>query len=308
MPHVPFDSSHSTHIPPEELAAFVGPNAQKYLRKWGTERPESRVNWHWVAFFFAPFWFAYRKMYPWLFGLIAIGFINFFFMPKLAANFINLTIAVLSALFAYPIYYRHARAKIARVKDSNADPSTLTEEIRRAGGTSPLALTLVIIGYVVVWVVIVVFYVLVAVQTVTSTQTSTSRSSSFDRAATSTPSSSVESNLSAIDPATLSIGTSFDEKSPNLDVSGTDYRVGKDLYLRVAAPASDNAFAATKLTFRLEKQMDKTWQEIDTVDVDVKPDWNVYVEPFSVSASGTYLVRVLKGPEVYGEIQFTVKP
>jgi hypothetical protein len=307
MTYHPSDSSQSVQIPPEELAAFVGPNAEHYLRKWGSERPESKVNWHWVALLFAPFWFAYRKMYLWMFGLIVIRLITFVFIPRLYGNAISLVVAVLAALFAYPLYYRHAKAKIARVKLANTNPSTLMEEIKRAGGTSPLALTLTIVGYTVVLVALVVLYALIAVQSVTSTQTSVKQTSPASSAATNTSTSSSAPSMSTIDPATLSIGTSYDEKSQNLDVSGTDYHVGKNLYLRVAAPASDNAFNVTKLTFRLEKRSGQTWKEVDSMDVDVKPEWNVYVEPFTIPESGTYLVQVLKGSNFYGEVQFDVK-
>ncbi len=304
----PSDSYESVQIPPEELAAFVGPNAEKYLRKWGTDRPESKVNWHWVALLFAPFWFAYRKMYLWMFGLIVIRLITFLFIPKPYNNIINLVVAVLAALFAYPLYYRHAKAKISRVKSANTNPSTLMEELKRAGGTSPLALTLTIVGYVLVVVAVIVFYALIAYQYVTSTQTSAKQTSFSSTAVTNTATSSSAASMSSIDPATLAIGTSYDEKSQNLDVSGTDYHAGKDLYLRVAAPASDNAFAVSKLTFRLEKKSGQTWKEVDTIDVDVKPEWNVYVEPFTIPEPGTYLVQVLKGSDFYGEIQIDVKP
>ena len=46
----------------EEAASFVRINAFKYLRNFFYAKSK-RKTWNWAAFFFAPYWFFYRKMY-----------------------------------------------------------------------------------------------------------------------------------------------------------------------------------------------------------------------------------------------------
>ncbi|MBE7098460.1 DUF2628 domain-containing protein [Bacillus cereus] len=51
-------------ISPQQLHTVVQKNTAYYDFKWGkVENPAQGNTWNWVAFFFPPFWLAYRKMY-----------------------------------------------------------------------------------------------------------------------------------------------------------------------------------------------------------------------------------------------------
>jgi len=57
-----FDSYiDSVHI--NLVANMVGPNAYKYIEKFKAMEMGKKVSFNWAAFFFAPYWFFYRKLY-----------------------------------------------------------------------------------------------------------------------------------------------------------------------------------------------------------------------------------------------------
>lgn len=67
-----------TEIGELALSAFVGSKYFTYYKhKWAKLNPQNKSAWNWAAFFFAPFWLAYRKMHrgAWLFllGIAVFG-------------------------------------------------------------------------------------------------------------------------------------------------------------------------------------------------------------------------------------------
>lgn len=46
-----------------DTAEFIGVNAQSYIPKfYKMQQEKKKLSWNWAAFFFAPYWFFYRKM------------------------------------------------------------------------------------------------------------------------------------------------------------------------------------------------------------------------------------------------------
>jgi hypothetical protein len=94
----------------DELAAFIGGKAQKYLLKFrkfavdGIDR--FAATWHWPAFLAGFWWLLYRKMYLWAFVYLILLFIPY---ANIAAW---ITLAVSGNFF----YYRYARGEILRAK------------------------------------------------------------------------------------------------------------------------------------------------------------------------------------------------
>ena len=135
-----------------ELRAFVGDAADDYLKKWiGLRSGGSRfAGFNFVALFFGPAWYLYRKMY-WETGVV---FLTEFFLsysligimlafgfqvepsPESLGVLILLAwgLGVLVALIANPLYYRRARLEIARRVAVPEDKRL--EQIAKRGGTS----------------------------------------------------------------------------------------------------------------------------------------------------------------------------
>lgn len=50
----------------KDYASVVQKNSQSYIPKFmRMSKTGAKNSWNWAAFFFAPFWFVYRKMYGW---------------------------------------------------------------------------------------------------------------------------------------------------------------------------------------------------------------------------------------------------
>jgi type IV pilus assembly protein PilA len=125
---------------------------------------ESRVGWHWPAFFVTTFWFIYRKM--WLPGLL-----NFFWpvisfvigailvavlgVPAGLVVYLLLLLApsILLPMFANAIYRHHVHRRIADLRpDIAASAERRMARLERDGGTSAGAVAGAVAGGVFVYV------------------------------------------------------------------------------------------------------------------------------------------------------------
>jgi hypothetical protein len=122
----------------EELALFIGPNADSFRGAWEATRAKNldgrggiAFKFCWPAFLFGFAWFLYRKM--WAFGLlllivpVALGF-----MFESPGGSMGVAIAV--SLFAKSMYVQHALPKIEEARAGGGGG----EAVRAAGGVSIL--------------------------------------------------------------------------------------------------------------------------------------------------------------------------
>lgn len=134
----------------------IGAHRQDYyLRRFEAfDRTGTRFGWHWPAFFCTFWWLMYRKMW----GRAAL----YFFVPNLIAFAIGATAAVAPGLtvFAYGAYllglfvippmisnagyYRHCRKLIANARSTSDHPQVQLTVLAGKGGTSQVALVLVL--------------------------------------------------------------------------------------------------------------------------------------------------------------------
>jgi hypothetical protein len=98
--------------------------------------------WHWPAFFFAPWWLLYRKMYLWA-GLAFIVSLKFQAV---------LLVHAACGLAGYYLYYRRARAAILALKRATPD-GDIRGRCMDAGGVhgwvpvlAPILLGLILAG------------------------------------------------------------------------------------------------------------------------------------------------------------------
>jgi len=119
---------------------FVGKNQDYYFKKW------KKVNtWNWAAFFLAPFWLGYRKMYQYLlilFGAyLAIDGILVTLLPSLyesSGNSISIGVAAFFGIQGNALYKKHMRQQIAKIESVTNDDHDRLHRIEKAGGTSGL--------------------------------------------------------------------------------------------------------------------------------------------------------------------------
>ncbi|MCH5190702.1 MAG: DUF2628 domain-containing protein [Oscillospiraceae bacterium] len=89
-----FPKEIDNEVSTEEAASFVRVNAFKYLRNFFYAK-SNRKTWNWAAFFFAPYWFFYRKMY------------------KLGVIFMSLLIVVVAICSVQSPYIKYQRESLA---------------------------------------------------------------------------------------------------------------------------------------------------------------------------------------------------
>jgi len=117
-------------IPEDDLAAFVGKNAEKYLAKFRSFRQDGSdsfaVTWHWPAFFFSFWWSLYRKMYGWAVLVLFLGLIPYL-------GFLSMIAYGISGNY---IYYRHARQKVREITAQPMSPVERSAALARTGGVN----------------------------------------------------------------------------------------------------------------------------------------------------------------------------
>jgi len=93
----------------EEYTKFIGKNYHVFIPKFEqfSITPMSfHASWNWPAFFFAPWWFLYRKMYLWA----LLSFIS------LCIPYLNFAAWIAWAVAANDLYYKYIQKKIAELK------------------------------------------------------------------------------------------------------------------------------------------------------------------------------------------------
>lgn len=126
----------------DEIAAFVGPNATFYIRKWQkpqfTNPKRAAVSLNWAAIFAGIWWLGYRKMYSIVFtlagamlatSLLALTPIGH---RESALSFIPFFIAMMGNWF----YLQHVRSKLSRLRKKSPEGRIDPEVLKKAGGVS----------------------------------------------------------------------------------------------------------------------------------------------------------------------------
>jgi Tfp pilus assembly protein PilE len=127
----------------DDLAVFVGGNAEKYLTKFRKFSVNGQdvfaATWHWPALLFGFFWFLYRKMYLWALLAFILGMIPY----------VNFAAAIFFGIRGNYMYYQHAKKKLAELQ-ATLPPSGAqrTAMIAKKGGVNVIAIVLPIVLFV----------------------------------------------------------------------------------------------------------------------------------------------------------------
>lgn len=120
-----------------DVAAFIGPNAQRFeptfgkLKPISVERPGKLVlGWCWPAFLFGFAWFLYRKMYAAGISLLLIPIGLSLIFGSAGGGAAGFHVAI--SMFSKSLYLQHCVAKVGRLKQARAEPAAIVE----TGGVS----------------------------------------------------------------------------------------------------------------------------------------------------------------------------
>jgi len=135
----------SSTVREEDLALFVGKNAEKYLGKFQKFTRDGEdsfaTTWHWPAFFFSFWWTLYRKLYGWAILVLFLG----------CVPYLGFLVMIAFGMSANYIYYRHAKKKLLEVKSLPASEVERTAAVARAGGVNNVAVVLVPIAVIAIF-------------------------------------------------------------------------------------------------------------------------------------------------------------
>lgn len=130
-----------------DVVAMIGPKQEYYIPKFQQMKSQNKkTSWNWVAFFFTPYWFMYRKMYGYGFAALGVAFLITLINAPLF-SFLSLGGYIVMGIFANYIYMRWLEKNANQAKTMN-EPFR-TQFLQKNGGVNSTALTLTIIGWVV---------------------------------------------------------------------------------------------------------------------------------------------------------------
>ncbi len=122
----------------EDLSAFIGNNAHKYLFKF--ERfnvggvDNFAMSWHWPAFFVGFWWMLYRKIYLWALIAFILAIIPY----------VNLICMIVWGLTGNYVYYKYAKQKVVELRSIHPT-SDISAFLTRLGGVNNWVWTIGII-------------------------------------------------------------------------------------------------------------------------------------------------------------------
>ncbi|CAG2155631.1 DUF2628 domain-containing protein [Cupriavidus numazuensis] len=125
------------------FAVFVGSRFPYYRDRWQVAAAHNGMAWNWAAFFFGPFWMAYRRMY-WQVGVYAIVLcaepvLHALFhvqMPDVLARPLAYAMALVLGFYGNQLYRMHAESTIRRLRDYHWSPEVVNDSLARCGRTS----------------------------------------------------------------------------------------------------------------------------------------------------------------------------
>lgn len=129
----------------QEIRAFVGSNAEFYLRKWDAvlRGRDNSAGFNWAAFWLAGLWVPYRKLYLHAVALYAIMLLLVVVDLSGASGHsrdgLAMLLGVICGAFGNGWYLSHARATITGIRSQRLEGEAYLQMLARRGGTSLLA-------------------------------------------------------------------------------------------------------------------------------------------------------------------------
>lgn len=116
-----YNNSYSDNFNEKDMINFIQKKADYYIPEFkDIKELKKSTSWNWASFFFNSWWFLYRKMYAYGFGILIGSFIISSIIP-LPGFIINIIIAVLSGLYGNITYLKHIEKELQSVECMDED-------------------------------------------------------------------------------------------------------------------------------------------------------------------------------------------
>lgn len=141
---------HPYKLNKNAAASFVGPNLDKYWKRWiSMAARASKTSWHWPSFFLGPIWMGYRRMHSEAFASIAILAVATLLVAFAARDaeegasaaipayiVANLVCMILFGVFGNFLYLRKTAIAVRTAQET--DPANSSSLLAARGGRSAL--------------------------------------------------------------------------------------------------------------------------------------------------------------------------
>ena len=126
---------------------FVGQNQAYYAPKFNAMITQNKkASWNWCAFFFAPYWCIYRKMYEWGAGILAAAFI-LSLIPSVFVSLLSIGGYIAFGILGNYVYMKKVDTLVAQ--SAHLHDTAKYQFVAEKGGVNKKATTWVIIGYII---------------------------------------------------------------------------------------------------------------------------------------------------------------
>lgn len=116
-----YDENSRADFDNKDMINFIQKKVDYYIPKFkDIQELQQTTSWNWAAFFFNSWWFLYRKMYAYGFGLIIGSFLITVILP-ISSVILNLVIAILSGLYGNIVYLKQVQKELDTVKNMEYD-------------------------------------------------------------------------------------------------------------------------------------------------------------------------------------------
>lgn len=146
------------------VRAYIGEKAPHFLEAWRRKDLTGSGTFNWPAFLFGPFWFAWRRMHKWAWGLLALWVLLLSFRLIGEANqeassviliaLLWIALAIAIGFNANGIYREHVGRKVAFYNQGQDPQRVVRDRLAMLGGTSGGALAGTLFG----WLLVVIFF------------------------------------------------------------------------------------------------------------------------------------------------------
>ncbi len=141
----------SSYINPasSDVDAYIQVKVDYYKRKF--EKfwlSDSKTSWNWAAFFFAPYWFIYRKMYKWGFGILAAQLI-LTIIDGWVTSLLLFGMAITFGILGNYIYKERIDKLV--IEGNNIGEPGKAQHIQKNGGINKKAMVLTLVGYIILY-------------------------------------------------------------------------------------------------------------------------------------------------------------
>ncbi|MBC6695725.1 DUF2628 domain-containing protein [Terrisporobacter mayombei] len=119
-----YDDSYDDNFSEKDMVNFIQKNTDYYISTFkDIKELRKSTSWNWAAFFFNSWWFLYRKMYAYGFGIIIGSFIITSIVP-LSGFIINIIISILSGLYGNITYLKYTEKELQ-------SPDRMDEDVKQ---------------------------------------------------------------------------------------------------------------------------------------------------------------------------------